>query len=140
PDVERPLDPLRRLSLRDAANPRRGRPLAQVDRERADDGRGEDGDGEPDRARSVADGAVRAEAAEQVHFSTTSRAPASTDAPSRACISATTPSPGARSSFSIFIASITTSGWRDRTASPGAACTRTILPGIGAAIRCGPPP
>ena len=49
---------------------------------------------------------------------TTSSAPASTDCPSCTCTSATVPSRPARSSFSIFIASTTTSGCRacDRVA------------------------
>ncbi len=49
---------------------------------------------------------------------TRSSAPASTDIPSRTWISATVPSRLARSSFSIFIASTTTTGWRAATGSP----------------------
>ena len=96
----------------------------EVDRERADDrGRqhgqherhapahmperraGRDGRRSPPRSRSRRDDRPAA--------------PASTDWPSRTCSSATTAVAGARSSFSIFIASMTTSGCRPRTSVSG---------------------
>ena len=48
------------------------------------------------------------------------------------------PAAGARSSFSIFIASITTSPWPACTTSPTATATRTTSPGIGATSGAGP--
>ena len=52
--------------------------------------------------------------------------------------SLTRPAFGERSSFSIFIASTTTTGWRASTSSPGATSTRTTRPGIGARTFCSP--
>ena len=69
-----------------------------------------------------------------------SSVPASTDWPPGPAARATTPSRPARSSFSIFIASMTTIGCRARTASPLLTSTRTTLPGIGARSRWGPEP
>ena len=56
----------------------------------------------------------------------------STAAPGATSTCVTTPSRGERSSFSIFMASTTTTGWRAATRSPTPTSTRTIRPGIGA--------
>ena len=64
--------------------------------------------------------------------STTSTAPVSTAAPGTTSTSFTTPSLGVRSSFSIFIASTTTTACLAVTWSPTATSTRTTRPGIGA--------
>src|SRR5690606_21116976 len=72
------------------------------------------------------------------HSMITSVVPASTDAPSCAVTSRTTPERGARSSFSIVIASTTPTPCLASTWSPGATRTRTIFPGIGARTRAGP--
>jgi len=50
----------------------------------------------------------------------------------------TVASAAARSSFSIFIASITSTPWPAMTVSPGATATRTTSPGIGATTGAGP--
>ena len=50
----------------------------------------------------------------------------------------TVPARGERSSFSIFIASTTTSPWRAATVSPAFTSTLAIRPGIGATTRCDP--
>jgi hypothetical protein len=72
------------------------------------------------------------------HLNTTNTVFASTDDPSLTRTSATVPLRGARSSFSIFIASTTTSGWRAETVSSGLTSTLTIRPGIGATIVLAP--
>ena len=58
--------------------------------------------------------------ATRTYSTTTSTRPASTDMPSVTGTSLTRPAFGDRSSFSIFIASTTTTGWRAATSSPGA--------------------
>ena len=72
------------------------------------------------------------------HSRTTSGRPASTDMPSCTSTSRTVPARPAESAFSIFMASMTTTGWRASTWSPGRTRTRTTLPGIGAMMRSGP--
>ena len=69
---------------------------------------------------------------------TTSNVPVSTVWPSRTATSRTRPARGARSSFSIFMASTTTRPWPCRTSSPGATRTRRTRPGMGAIRRAGP--
>src|SRR5262245_128305 len=113
----------------------------EIDRQRRDDRGRQNRDRQLDRASAEHDGPLRARSGEYLHhWMTTSSAPASTEAPSTARNSPTTPSRLALSSFSIFIASTTTTVCRARTASPILTPTRTILPGMGATIRCGPDP
>lgn len=70
--------------------------------------------------------------------SSTRSAPLSTASPAFACTAFTFPAPAARSSFSIFMASITTSPCPALTLSPGSTFTRTMSPGIGATSGAGP--
>src|SRR5262249_27926110 len=62
----------------------------------------------------------------RTYWTTTSRRPASTDAPSATATSLTEPAFGDASSFSIFIASMTTSGCLAATSSPALTSTRTM--------------
>src|SRR5438552_7113666 len=70
----------------------------------------------------------------------TSATPFSTVCPAVTCTVCTTPARGARSSFSIFIASTTTRPAPASTRCPSATSTRTTMPGIGARTTAGPAP
>src|SRR6185369_11269131 len=136
-EMDRPLDLVGELPFGEQPN---GRP--EVDRQRRDDRGREDRERQLDRMGAEVDGPVPPDATlqdaktcDEPHWITTSSAPASTDAPSTASSSPTTPSRAALSSFSIFMASTTTTVCRARTASPVLTPTRTTLPGIGATIR-----
>src|SRR6185295_18049685 len=140
-DVHRPLDGVGPGGLRALAQRR-----PEVDRNTGDERDGNRAgkrrhDGAHDapgplRQRMVVEG----EESAVIHSRITSMAPASTDVPSTARTSTTVPAAFARSSFSIFIASTTTSPWRGSTRSPGCTRTFTIFPGIGAFTCCGPAP
>src|SRR2546430_11046720 len=70
----------------------------------------------------------------------TSGIPFSTACPTATCTVCTTPARGARSSFSIFIASTTTRPAPASTRCPSATSTRTTRPGTGARTTAGPAP
>jgi len=62
---------------------------------------------------------------------TTRSCPASTAVPSAQRMACTAPARGARSSFSIFMASSTTAGWPAATVSPGLTSSLAMRPGMG---------
>src|SRR4051812_1560783 len=112
----------------------------EVNRKRGDE---RDGENAGERRHHAADDAPcppgqrvveDVEQGPELHSSTISMAPASTDAPSVARTSVTVPAARVRSSFSIFIASTTTTPCRASTRSPVLTSTLTIFPGIGATI------
>ena len=72
------------------------------------------------------------------HRITTSESPSSTVCPTETSTRSTVPSRGARSSFSIFIASTARSRWPAVTASPGVTATDTTRPGMMARTAVGP--
>src|ERR1051325_9998013 len=121
--MNRPLQKVRPLLLRLRAQRR-----AEVDGDRGDEGDrqddGTDHDDCADDATRRASDAMSEEAPE--HYSTViNTACASTVIPSVTRTSATRPSFGARSSFSIFIASTTTRPCRAVTTSPALTSTLT---------------
>ena len=61
-----------------------------------------------------------------------STVPWATVSPAAACSPVTRPGCGARSGFSIFIASTTSSSWPAATSSPSATATRSTVPCMGA--------
>src|SRR5262249_25449247 len=66
------------------------------------------------------------------YSNSTSIAPGAAMSPGFTVTARTPPSRGARSAFSIFIASTTTSSWPRVTGDPGATRTAMTLPGMGA--------
>ena len=156
-DVQRPVHVVRAFALRAGAQVR-----TQIDREERHERAGDDRDdaapaagaparrqrGRPDAAAGAAAPArpesrrasvwlFRQTAACRYSITISTR-PASTDVPGVTATSLTRPAFGERSSFSIFIASTTTTPCRAATASPGATSTRTTRPGIGATTACSP--
>src|SRR5205823_4794287 len=72
------------------------------------------------------------------HVIRTSTSPGFTACPASTRTSVTVPGPDALNSFSIFIASITSSGVPAATVSPTATATCVTRPGIGAFTICSP--
>ena len=80
-------------------------------------------------------GSVLSHACSGCHFQLSNSAPSITWSPGAYSSSATTPSAGAAMVCSIFMASITASGWPLLTLSPALTANDTTLPGIGAVRR-----